>query len=101
MSQTEKGNQVSLPVAGEHGSFLFAIYKVIICNFLQKVTYVTLTSCNTSHRCLQFMFMTMFNILTSNNFIDTIIKYIISLVFVYCYFQCLCGNGDYRPFTEN
>ena len=26
MSQTENSNQGSLPVAGEHGSFLFAIY---------------------------------------------------------------------------
>ena len=26
MSQTENSNQVSLPVAGEHGSFLYAIY---------------------------------------------------------------------------
>ena len=33
MSQTETSSQVSLPVAGEHGSFLYAIYKVIICNF--------------------------------------------------------------------
>ena len=34
MSQTENSNQVSLPVAGEHGSFLYAINKVIICNFV-------------------------------------------------------------------
>ena len=34
MSQTENSNQVSLPVAGEHSSFLYAIYKVIICNFV-------------------------------------------------------------------
>ena len=40
----------------------------------KKVTYVTLTSCNTSHRCLQLMIMTMLNILTSNKFVDTIIK---------------------------
>ena len=33
MSQTENSNQVSLSVAWEHGSFLYAIYKVIICNF--------------------------------------------------------------------
>ena len=26
MSQTENSNQVSLPLAGEHGSFLYAIY---------------------------------------------------------------------------
>ena len=26
MSQTENSNQCSLPVAGEHGSFLYAIY---------------------------------------------------------------------------
>ena len=34
MSQAEKSNQVFLPVAGEHGSFLYAIYRVIICNFI-------------------------------------------------------------------
>ena len=34
MSQTENSYQVSLPVAGEHDSFLNAIYKVIICNFV-------------------------------------------------------------------
>ena len=34
MSQTENSNQVSLPVAWEHGLFLYAIYKVIICNFV-------------------------------------------------------------------
>ena len=34
MSQTEKNNQVSLPVAGEYGSFLYAIYEAIICNFV-------------------------------------------------------------------
>ena len=34
MSQTENSNQVSLPVAGEYGSFLYAICKVIICNFV-------------------------------------------------------------------
>ena len=34
MSQTENSNQVSLSVAGEHGSFLYAIYNVIICNFV-------------------------------------------------------------------
>ena len=33
MSQAENSNQVSLPVAGEHGLFLYAIYRVIICNF--------------------------------------------------------------------
>ena len=36
MSQTENSNQFSLPVAGEHGSLLYAIYKVIICNFRIK-----------------------------------------------------------------
>ena len=91
MSQTENSNQVSLPVAGEHGSFLYAINKVIICNFVQKVTYVTLTSCNTSHSCLQLMFMTMLNILTSNKFIDTIIKYINSLVFCVLLFLLFVG----------
>ena len=59
MSQTENSNQVSLPVAGEHGSLSYAIYKVIICNLVNKVTYVTLTSCNTSHGDLQLMLMTM------------------------------------------
>ena len=34
MPQTEISNQVSLPVAGEHGSFTYAIYNVIICNFV-------------------------------------------------------------------
>ena len=34
MPQTENSNQVSLPVAREHGSFLYAIYNVIICNFV-------------------------------------------------------------------
>ena len=32
---------------------------------------------------------------------DTIVKYIISLVFCVLQFQCLWGNGDYGPFTEN
>ena len=27
--------------------------------------------------------------------------HLLFLYFVYCYFQCLWGNGDYRPFTEN
>ena len=62
MSQAENSNQVSLPVAGEHGSFLYAIYKVIICNFVLNVTYVTLMSGKTSQRCLQLMFMTRSNI---------------------------------------
>ena len=52
MSQAENSNQVSLPVAGEHGSFLYAVYKVIICYFVLNVTYVTLMSSETSHRCL-------------------------------------------------
>ena len=34
MSQTENSKQVSLPVTGEHGSLLYAIYKVIIYNFI-------------------------------------------------------------------
>ena len=34
MSQIENSNQVSLPVAGKDGLFLYAIYKVIICNFV-------------------------------------------------------------------
>ena len=34
LSQTENSNQDSLPVAGEHGLFLYAIHKVIICNFV-------------------------------------------------------------------
>ena len=49
MFLTENGKQVFLPGVGEHGSFLFAIYKVIIYNFVQNVTYVTLTSKNTPH----------------------------------------------------
>ena len=61
MSQAENSNQVSLPVAGEHGSFLYAIYKVIICNFVLNVTYVTLMSGKTSQGCLQLMFMTRSN----------------------------------------
>ena len=62
MSQTENSNQVSLAEAGEHGSFLYAIFKGIICKFIKKVTYAILPSCNTSHECLQLMFMTMLNI---------------------------------------
>ena len=62
MSQAEKSNQVSLPVAGEQGSFLYAIYKVIICNFVLNVKYVTLMSGKTSQICLQLMFMTRSNI---------------------------------------
>ena len=34
--QTENSNQVSLLVAGEHGSFLYAIYKVIIAISYKK-----------------------------------------------------------------
>ena len=34
MSQAENSNQVSLTVPGEHGSFLYAIYRVIIYNFI-------------------------------------------------------------------
>ena len=34
MSQTVNSNQVSLPVARERGSFLYAIYNVIIFNFV-------------------------------------------------------------------
>ena len=34
MPQTENSNPVSLSVAGEHGSFLYAIYNVIICNLI-------------------------------------------------------------------
>ena len=91
MSQAENSNQVSLPVAGEHGSFLCAIYKVIICNFVLNVTYVTLMSGKTSQRCLQLMFITRSNIYTSNKVIDTIIKYIISLVFCVMLFSMFVG----------
>ena len=91
LPQAENSNQVSLPVAGEHGSFFYAIYKVIFCNFVLKVTYVTLTSCDTYNRCLQLMFMTMFNILTSNKSIDTFKKYIISLVFCVLLFSIFVG----------
>ena len=52
MSQAENSNQVSIPVAGEHGSFLYAIYEVIICNSVLNVTYVTLMSGKTSQRYL-------------------------------------------------
>ena len=62
MSQAENSSQVSLPVAREHGSYLYAIYKVIICNFVLNVTYVTLISGKTSQRCLQLMFMFRSNI---------------------------------------
>ena len=91
MSASKHSIQVSLPVAGEHGSLLYAIYKVIICNFVLNVTYVTLMSGKTSHRCLQLMFMTRSNIETSNKFIDTIIKYIISLVFCVLLFSMFVG----------
>ena len=33
-SKTENSNKGPLVVAGEHDSFLYAIYKVIICNFV-------------------------------------------------------------------
>ena len=91
MSQAEKSNQVSLPVAGEHGSFLYAIYKVIICNFVLNVTYLTLMSGKTSQRYLQSMFMTRSNIQTSNKFIDTMIKYINCLVFCVLLFSMFVG----------
>ena len=58
MFQAGNSNKVSLPVAGEHGLFLYAIYRVIICNFEENVTYVTLVSGKTSHRCLQSMILT-------------------------------------------
>ena len=34
ISMTVNSNQVFLPGVGEQGSFLFAIYKVIICKFI-------------------------------------------------------------------
>ena len=34
MSQTENSNQVFIPAVKEHGLFSYAIYKVIICNFV-------------------------------------------------------------------
>ena len=100
MSQTENSNQVSLPVAGEHGSFLYAIHKVIICNFVYKVTYVTLKSCNISYRCLQLMFMTMSNILTSNKllevFLSKMYKFLVekykSSIFAYEFFKVKLKN---------
>ena len=58
MFLTKNSNQVFLSVVGEHDSFLYAISKVIICYFVYNVTYVTLMSRNTSHRCLQLKFMT-------------------------------------------
>ena len=36
MSLTENSNQVFLPAVREHGSFLYAVYKVIFCNFVKK-----------------------------------------------------------------
>ena len=48
MSLTENSTQAFLPGVGEHDSFLYAISKVIICNFVLNVTYVTLMSRNTS-----------------------------------------------------
>ena len=62
MSLTENSYQVLLPVVRGHGSFSYATYKVIICNFVKNVTYVTLLSENMSHGCLQLMFMTRSNI---------------------------------------
>ena len=62
MSLTENSNQVFLPVVREHGSFSYVTHKVIICNFVKNVTYVTLLSENISHGCLQLMFMTRSNI---------------------------------------
>ena len=37
MSLAENGKQVFLPGVGEHDSLLFAIYKDIIYNFVQKI----------------------------------------------------------------
>ena len=34
MSLTENSNQAFLPVVGEHDSFLYIFYKVIICHFV-------------------------------------------------------------------
>ena len=62
MSLTENSSQVFLPAVREHGSFSYAIYKVIICNFVKNVTYVTLLSKNISHKYLQSKFMTRLNI---------------------------------------
>ena len=91
MSLTENSNQVFLPAVREHDSFSYAIYKVIICNFVKNVTYVTMLSKNISHRCLQLMFTTRSNIISSNNFIDTFVKYFISLVFCLLPFSMLVG----------
>ena len=62
MSLTENSNQVFLPAVREHGSFSYAIYKVIICNFVYNVTYVMLLSEYISHRCLKLKFMTRSNV---------------------------------------
>ena len=91
MSQADNSNQVSLTVAGEHDSLLYAISKVILCNFVLNVTYVTLMSGKTSQIYLQLMFMTRSNIKTSNKFIDTMTKYIISLVFCRLLFSMFVG----------
>ena len=58
MPQTENRNQVSLPVAGEHGTFFYAIYNVIICNFIKKrnIRYAD------ELQCISQMSMTVLNI---------------------------------------
>ena len=92
MSQTENSNQVSLPVAGGNmvHSYMQSIKSISAISY-KKVTYVTLKSCNTSHRCLQLMFRTMLTILPSNKFIDTIKKYFIRFVFCVLLFSMFVG----------
>ena len=62
MSLVENSSQVFHPAVWEHGSFSYAIYKVIFCNFVENVTYVKLLSENVSHKCLQLKLMTRSNI---------------------------------------
>ena len=58
MSLTEKNRVFFLGLGNIVHSYMQYIKS--ICNFVLNVTYVTLMSGNTSHRCLQLMFMTRF-----------------------------------------
>ena len=88
MSLTINSNKVFLPGVGEHGSFIYAICKVIICRFfLYNVTYVMLMSRNKSHICLQLMFKTRSKIESLNNFIDTFVNILLVLYSVYFNFK--------------
>ena len=41
---------MSIPGVAEYGSFLYAINKITICNFVENVTYITLMSVNIQFR---------------------------------------------------